>query len=215
MESSRDKDYYQILDLPRTATSDDIRLAYRKLALKWHPDKNPTCTQEAEKRFKEISEAYQVLSDDSSRSAYDNSSYSSGDTQQFDFSQHYRSADDLFREMFGGRSFEETLDDIINDSGLGFTNLGLGLSGFSSSRTRKTRVEDSSRRPPRPPPMSDQEGRPSSRAPRPRRAPRDDDSAEKTLRIFGTVLMLIFGFVRYLISVVWKYLGSGRNAARR
>ncbi|XP_077555107.1 dnaJ heat shock protein family (Hsp40) member B6 mrj isoform X1 [Haemaphysalis longicornis] len=64
-------DYYAILIIPRNASTDDIKKAYRKLALKWHPDKNPDKKEEAERRFKEISEAYEVLSDDKKRKVYD------------------------------------------------------------------------------------------------------------------------------------------------
>lgn len=56
-------DYYEVLKISRNATTDDIKKAYRKLALKWHPDKNPDRQDEATKKFKEISEAYEVLSD--------------------------------------------------------------------------------------------------------------------------------------------------------
>ncbi|MFC1668390.1 molecular chaperone DnaJ, partial [Chlamydiota bacterium] len=63
-------DYYEILGLSRTASSDEIKKSYRKLAVKYHPDKNPGDKQ-AEERFKEISEAYEILSDDKKRSAYD------------------------------------------------------------------------------------------------------------------------------------------------
>ena len=56
-------DYYEVLEVTKTATAVDVKKAYRKLALKWHPDKNPDKKEEAEKKFKEISEAYEVLSD--------------------------------------------------------------------------------------------------------------------------------------------------------
>jgi DnaJ-class molecular chaperone len=57
------KNYYEMLEVTKTASEADIKKAYRRLALKWHPDKNPDNQKEAEIRFKEISEAYEVLSD--------------------------------------------------------------------------------------------------------------------------------------------------------
>lgn len=65
------KNYYEMLELPKNASESDIKKAYRKLALKWHPDKNPGNQKEAEKRFKEISEAYEVLCDKKKRDIYD------------------------------------------------------------------------------------------------------------------------------------------------
>jgi curved DNA-binding protein len=72
------KDYYKILGVDRKASTDEIRTKYRKLAMKYHPDKNPG-DKKAEERFKEINEAYQVLSDDAKRAKYDQlgSAYSS------------------------------------------------------------------------------------------------------------------------------------------
>ncbi|KAH1124616.1 hypothetical protein GLYMA_06G073300v4 [Glycine max] len=64
-------DYYNVLNVNRNATEDDLKKAYRKLAMKWHPDKNPTNKKEAEANFKEISEAYEVLSDPQKRVVYD------------------------------------------------------------------------------------------------------------------------------------------------
>ena len=63
-------DYYQVLGVPREATSDEIKKAYRKLAVKFHPDKNPG-DPTAEKKFKDVSEAYEVLCDDKKRQIYD------------------------------------------------------------------------------------------------------------------------------------------------
>ncbi|RVE43906.1 hypothetical protein evm_011468 [Chilo suppressalis] len=64
-------DYYRVLGVTRVATETEIKKAYRKLALKWHPDKNPDNADEANRRFKEISEAYEVLSDETKRKLYD------------------------------------------------------------------------------------------------------------------------------------------------
>lgn len=87
------KDYYKILGVERNASADDIRKAYRKLAMQHHPDRNPGSKQ-AEERFKEINEAYQVLSDAKKRSLYDRlgSDYSNwqsrGTPGDFDWSQY-------------------------------------------------------------------------------------------------------------------------------
>jgi molecular chaperone DnaJ len=64
------RDYYEILEVERTVTAGDLKVAYRKLAMKWHPDRNPG-NAESEGRFKEINEAYDVLKDDQKRAAYD------------------------------------------------------------------------------------------------------------------------------------------------
>jgi len=63
------RDYYDVLEVSRDASAEEIKKAYRRLALKWHPDRNKT--KEAEERFKEINEAYEVLSDPKKRQAYD------------------------------------------------------------------------------------------------------------------------------------------------
>lgn len=64
-------DYYKTLGVEKTATKEEIRKAYKELAMKWHPDKNPNNKEEAEKKFKEISEACEVLSDPEKRKSYD------------------------------------------------------------------------------------------------------------------------------------------------
>src|ERR1700712_1270118 len=84
------KDYYKVLGLEKTASQDDIKKAYRKLAVKYHPDKNPG-DKKAEEKFKEINEANEVLSDAEKRKKYDelgeNWKYyqqNGGDTGNFD-----------------------------------------------------------------------------------------------------------------------------------
>ena len=64
------RDYYEVLAVERAASKDDIKKAYRKLAIQYHPDRNPGDV-EAEERFKEATEAYEILADDSKRNAYD------------------------------------------------------------------------------------------------------------------------------------------------
>ncbi|KAH8405154.1 hypothetical protein KR222_005443 [Zaprionus bogoriensis] len=85
-------DYYKVLDVERGATDGEVKKAYRKLALKWHPDKNPDNLEEANKRFRELSEAYEVLSDARKRRIYDarstlhKSSASSGGSSSYNSS---------------------------------------------------------------------------------------------------------------------------------
>lgn len=69
--TARQKTHYKVLGLEQTATADAIKQAYKKLALKWHPDRNPGNEAEATTKFQEIAAAYETLSDDARRKAYD------------------------------------------------------------------------------------------------------------------------------------------------
>jgi DnaJ-class molecular chaperone len=65
------QDHYKVLDVPTTATTEEIKKAYKKLALKWHPDRNPDNVEEATEKFKSISEAFEVLGNPENRANYD------------------------------------------------------------------------------------------------------------------------------------------------
>jgi len=71
LKQSKEKNYYKILGVDRKATKKEIKKAYKDGALKWHPDKNPDNVEEAEKKFSEIAEAYEVLSDEELRGKFD------------------------------------------------------------------------------------------------------------------------------------------------
>ncbi len=101
-------DYYDLLGVGRNADADEIKRSYRKMAMKFHPDRNPG-DAEAEARFKELSEAYEVLKDDQKRSAYDqfgHAAFEGGDGMGrggFDFGSSFADVfDDLFGEFMGG-----------------------------------------------------------------------------------------------------------------
>lgn len=110
-------DYYEILEITRTSDKESIKKAYRKMALKYHPDRNPN-DKDAEEQFKRINEAYEVLSDDSKRQIYDK--YGKEGLQNSGFS------------GFSGRDFS----DIFGDLGSIFESAFGGGFGFSSQRSK-------------------------------------------------------------------------------
>ena len=98
------RDYYEVLELGKSASGADIKAAYRKAALKYHPDRNPG-DHSAEQKFKEASEAYEVLSDDKKRATYDQFGHSGLSGQGFhgfqDMSDIFSSFGNIFEEFFG------------------------------------------------------------------------------------------------------------------
>ena len=133
--SSDNKDnFYTLLGVEKDATTPQIKRAYRKMALKWHPDKNPDNKAEAEKMFLKISEAYEVLSNTKARQQYDTYGSAGGDSSSDsdgsgfgswdDFfgrkkGEKRKSADDIFSQAFGGKdpfaNMEEMFDILEED----------------------------------------------------------------------------------------------------
>ncbi|KAG6469778.1 dnaJ homolog subfamily B member 1-like [Zingiber officinale] len=145
-------DYYSILEVTKGATDEELRKSYRKLAIRWHPDKNPNNEEEAEAKFKEIAEAYYVLSDSQKRAIYDQ--YGEEGLKATPDSQNGASngpsgsnAEDIFADFFGSNSpfdFEYTnhakSTRFQTGGGGGGTFSGFGGSGstFKSKTDRAT-----------------------------------------------------------------------------
>lgn len=97
-------DYYETLQIPKGSSDTDIKKAYRKLAMKWHPDKNPESAEEAAKKFQEIGEAYDVLSDSEKRAIYDQYGYEGlrdGVSEQSKGYCYKQNAREIFETFFG------------------------------------------------------------------------------------------------------------------
>ena len=116
------RDYYEVLEVSKSASADEIKKAYRKKAIQFHPDKNPG-DKAAEEKFKEAAEAYEVLSSPDKRKRYDQFGHAGMGNGGGGFSGHDMSMDDIF-SMFGD----------IFGGGFG------GFGGFGSSRSRGRRV---------------------------------------------------------------------------
>ncbi len=133
---STKRDYYEILGVKKSASLDEVKKAYRELALQHHPDRvPPEKKKEAEEKFKEISEAYAVLSDSQKRALYDQYGHS-GIDQKYAYEDIFKGADfnSVFRDLgdsgFGGGLFEEIFSD------LGFDIFGGGRGGRGSRGRR-------------------------------------------------------------------------------
>ena len=114
------RDYYEVLGVDKNASEDDIKKAYRKIAIKYHPDRNPG-NKEAEEKFKEAAEAYDVLHDPQKRQQYDQFGFD-GPAGMGGFG------------GFSGGGF--SMDDIFSMFGDIFGGHGSGFGGFSGGRGR-------------------------------------------------------------------------------
>ncbi len=143
MAKGNQRDYYEVLGVTRTAAVDEIKSAYRKAALKWHPDRNPENKAEAEVKFRECTEAYSVLSDGQKRQIYDTYGHaglsSAGASQGFD-STVFQDFHDIFGDFFGfedlfggggggrrGRSRAQRGADLRYDMSLTFEEASAGV----------------------------------------------------------------------------------------
>jgi len=130
------RDYYEVLGVSKSATEDELKKAYRKLAKQYHPDANPDNKEEAEKKFKEVNEAYEVLSDPQKRKMYDQFGHSGPNGYSSDFSGF--SGFDGFSGFsgFGNDGFDVDLGDIFSSF------FGGGASRSSSRRNGPQRGND-------------------------------------------------------------------------
>ena len=124
--SSEKKDFYEVLGVDKNATDEAIRKAYKKLAIKWHPDKHVDDKKEAEEKFKEISEAYSVLGDPQKRREYDTGGFDFEGFGGFDDFDPFEMFKNIFKRGnhggFSGFGFDDDDDDW--GFGKGFGNFG-------------------------------------------------------------------------------------------
>ena len=95
------RDYYEVLGVQKSASADEIKKAYRKAAMKYHPDRNPG-DKEAEEKFKEAAEAYSVLSDPDKKARYDQFGHAGVEGAGPDFSGGFGNLNDILNDLFGG-----------------------------------------------------------------------------------------------------------------
>ena len=132
--SSQQKDYYEVLGVSKEATPEEIRKAYKKLAIKWHPDKHVDDKKEAEEKFKEIAEAYSVLSDPDKKREYDTGGIDFEDFADFDNFDPFAMFDNFFKKGNHGGfgNFNFGFDDDEDDFFGGGFGMGHGF-GFKDN----------------------------------------------------------------------------------
>ena len=137
------KDYYKVLGVERSATQDQIKKEYRKLAVKYHPDKNQG-DKAAEEKFKEISEAYQVLGNEESRKKYDELGANWKQYENAGYGQGFQGFNGQGFEGFGSSGFSDFFDMFFGDHGDGFDfeNIEFGSGNGRRARTRTMRGRD-------------------------------------------------------------------------
>ncbi|MFZ3201844.1 MAG: DnaJ domain-containing protein, partial [Candidatus Acidiferrales bacterium] len=101
MTAQTQRDYYEILGVARDASADQIKSAYRKAALRWHPDRNPEKKKDAEENFRQATEAYSVLSDAQKRSVYDRFGHAGLGNRGFDAGGFNATAFEEFQDILG------------------------------------------------------------------------------------------------------------------
>ena len=125
------RDYYEVLGVDKSATAEEIKKAYRKMAVKYHPDKNPG-DKAAEDKFKEAAEAYSVLSDADKKAKYDQFGHAGVDGAGPDFSGGFGNLNDILNDLFGGG---------FGGFG-GFSGFGGGFGGNQQRQQRVYRGRD-------------------------------------------------------------------------
>ena len=121
------RDYYEVLGVDKSASAEDIKKAYRKMAIKYHPDKNPG-DKEAEEKFKEAAEAYSVLSDADKKARYDQFGHSGVEGAGPDFSGGFGNLNDILNDLFGGA---------FGGGFGGFSGFGGGFGGQRGQRQQR------------------------------------------------------------------------------
>ena len=137
------RDYYEILGVERNATKDDLKKAYRKLAMQYHPDRNPG-NKESEEKFKEAAEAYEILNNDDKRAKYDRFGHDGVRGSGYG-SQGFSDINDIFShfsDIFGGGGGSSIFDDFFGGGQQRGRQRGRGIPGSDLKVTLKLTLEE-------------------------------------------------------------------------